>query len=190
MIDHGISESMVEQVGLAWLESIGWSVINGPDLIPDERSDYGSGILEARLRDAIARVNPQLSAESWDDAFTKLTRPAGSNLVNRNQEFHRMLVNGVTVEYRADDGAIRGAQARVIDFDNVAANDLLAVNQFTVTENRNTRRADIVLFVNGLPLGVIELKNPADPDAGIWTPGTNCKPTRTNFLRCSRRTNC
>ena len=79
-----------------------------------------------------------------------------------------MLVNGVTVEYRSDDGAIRGAQARVIDFDNADANDLLAVNQFTVTENQNTRRADIVLFVSGLPLGVIELKNPADPDAGIW----------------------
>ena len=79
-----------------------------------------------------------------------------------------MLVNGVAVEYRADDGGIRGAQARVIDFDNADANDLLAVNQFTVTENQNNRRADIVLFVNGLPLGVIELKNPADPDASIW----------------------
>ena len=79
-----------------------------------------------------------------------------------------MLVNGVTVEYRNDDGAIRGAQAKVIDFDAADVNDLLAVSQFTVTENRNTRRADIVLFVNGLPLGIIELKNPAAADAGIW----------------------
>ena len=163
-----ITEFEVEQATLAWLESVGWQIAHGPDLIPHERADYGSVILEARLRDAIARLNPELPAEAWDDAFTKLTRPAGSNLVTRNREFHRMLVNGVTVEYRSDDGAIRGAQARIIDFDNADANDLLVVNQFTVTENQNTRRADIVLFVSGLPLGVIELKNPADPDAGIW----------------------
>ena len=163
-----LTEADVEQAALAWLESVGWRTAKGPDLIPDKRSDYGSVILETRLRDAIARLNPELPAEAWDDAFTKLTRPTGSNLVTRNRAFHRMLVNGVTVEYRAGDGAIRGAQARVFDFDNAAANDLLAVNQFTVTENQNTRRADIVLFVNGLPLGVIELKNPADPDAGIW----------------------
>ena len=163
-----LTEADVEHAALAWLESVGWQTAHGPDLVPDERADYGSVILETRLRDAIARRNPELPAEAWDDAFTKLTRPAGSNLVTRNREFHRMLVNGVTVEFRAGDGAIRGAQARVIDFDNAAANDLLAVNQFTVTENQNTRRADIVLFVSGLPLGVIELKNPADPDAGIW----------------------
>ena len=80
-----------------------------------------------------------------------------------------MLIEGVTVEYRADDGAIRGAQARIIDFDDSTANDWLAVNQFTVVENKHERRPDVVLFVNGLPLGVIELKNPADEDATIWT---------------------
>ena len=86
----------------------------------------------------------------------------------RNREFHRMFVWGVTVEYRTDAGAIRGAQVRVVDFDEPTANDWLAVNQFTVTENKHTRRPDVVLFVNGLPLGVIELKNPADEDATIW----------------------
>ena len=163
-----IIEADVEQAALDWLISLGWQTTHGPELIPDERADYGSVILEARLRAAIARLNPELPAEAWDGAFTKLTLPAGSTLVTRNREFHRMLVNGVTVEYRADDGAIRGAQARVIDFGNADANDLLAVNQFTVTENRNTRRADIVLFVNGLPLGVVELKSPVNPDADIW----------------------
>ena len=168
MIDRGISESIVEQAALAWLESVGWQTAQGPDLFPDERADYSTVILEGRLRDAIARLNPQLSAEAWDDAFTKLTRPSGSNLVNRNREFHRMLVNGVTVEYRTDDGAIRGAQAQIVDFDDITLSDLLAVNQFTVVENQNTRRADVVLFVNGLPLGIMELKNPADPDADVW----------------------
>ena len=168
MTRQGINESVVEQVALAWLESFGWTISHGPDLMPDERADYGTVVLEGRLRNAIARLNPSLPSEALGDAFDKLTRPAGSNLVTRNREFHRMLVNGVTVEYRTDDGAIRGGQARIVDFDDAAVNDWLAVNQLTVTEDRNNRRMDVVLFINGLPLGVIELKNPADPDADIW----------------------
>ena len=168
MTGHGISESLVEQVALAWLETIGWRIVNGPDLIPGERADHSDVLLGNRLRDAIARLNPELPPEARDDAFNKLTRPAGSNLVALNREFHRMLVNGVNVEYRTDDGSIRGAQAEVIDFREVSANDFLAVNQVSVKDNQNTRRADIILFVNGLPLGVIELKNPADEDVDIW----------------------
>ena len=114
-------------------------------------------------------MNPSLSPSALDDAFRKLTRPEGSTLEARNRAFHRMVVDGVPVEHRDSGGRIRGAQVQVIDFDSPAANDWLAVNQFTVTENRNTRRPDVVLFVNGLPLGVIELKNPADEDATIWT---------------------
>ena len=126
-------------------------------------------MLERRLRDSLDRLNPDLPATALEDAFRKLNHPEGPTLETRNRAFHRMLVEGVTVEYRADDGAIRGAQARIIDFDDPASNDWLAVNQFTVTENKNTRRPDMVLFVNGLPLGIIELKNPADEDATIWT---------------------
>ena len=126
-------------------------------------------VLERRLGDALARLNPELPFAAREDAFRKLIRPEGPTLEVRNREFHQMLVEGVTVEHRADDGAIRGAQARVIDFDDPAANDWLAVNQFTVSEREHTRRPDVVLFVNGLPLGVIELKNPADEDATIWT---------------------
>ena len=168
-----ITESVVEEAALDWLESLGWNVAHGPDVAPDtlaaERADYGQVVLERRLRDALARLNPTLPAEALEDAFRKLNRPEGTSLETRNRSFHRMLVEGVTVEYRADNGAIRGAQARVIDFDVPANNDWLAVNQFTVVENHHERRPDIVLFVNGLPLGVIELKNPADEDATIWT---------------------
>ena len=121
------------------------------------------------MRDALAELNPGLPAEALDDALRRLTHPEGSTLEARNRSFHRMLVDGVSVEHRTEDGSIRGAQVRILDFDNPANNGFLAVNQFTVTENRNTRRPDIVLFVNGLPLGVIELKNPADEDATIWT---------------------
>ena len=168
-----ITEADVEQAALAWLSGLGWGVAHGPDIAPDapgaERTDYGQVILARRLRDALALLNPGLPAEALDDAFRRLTRPEGATLEARNRSFHRMLVDGVTVEYRAQSGAIRGAQAHVIDFDKPANNHWRAVNQFTVTENKNNRRPDVVLFVNGLPLGVIELKNPADEDATIWS---------------------
>ena len=134
-----------------------------------ERSGYEQVVLEHRLRDALGKINPELPLEVLEDAFRKLNRPQGTTTEARNREFHRMLLEGVTVEYRDDDGSIRGGQVEVIDFDNSEANDWLAVNQFTVTENRNRRRPDVVLFVNGLPLGIIELKNAVDQDATIWT---------------------
>ena len=168
-----ITESTVEDAALAWLKSLGWNIDHGPNIAPDtlaaERSDYGEVLLEQRLRDSLARFNPDLPAEALDDAFRKLVHAEGPTLETHNRAFHRMLVDGVTVEYRTSDGAVRGAQARVIDFDDPAGNDWLAVNQLTVVENKHERRPDIVLFVNGLPLGVIELKNPADEDATIWT---------------------
>ena len=168
-----LTEADVEQAALAWLEDLGWRVAHGPDIAPGAygaaRADYGQVVLQQRLRSALARLNPNLPAGALDDAFRQLTRPGGAALETRNRAFHRMLVDGVTVEYRADYSSIRGAQAQVVNFDDVAANDWLAIDQFTVAENRNTRRPDIVLFVNGLPLGVIELKNPADEDATIWT---------------------
>ena len=168
-----ITESTIEDAALAWLESLGWSIAHGPDIAPDapgaERGDYGAVVLERRLRDALALLNPNLPTEAQDDAFRKLTHLDGPTLEACNRAFHRLLVDGVTVEYRTDNGTVRGAQARVIDFDTPANNDWLAVNQFTVVENKHERRPDVLLFVNGLPLGVIELKNPADEDATIWT---------------------
>ena len=167
-----LTESDVEAAALAWLAGLGWQVAHGPDIAPGvsgaERADYGQVVLERRLRDALARLNPELPATALEDALRKLTHPAGATLEARNRAFHRLLVDGVTVEHRADGGAIRAAQARVVDYDNPGNNDWLAVNQFTVTENQNTRRPDIVLFVNGLPLGIIELKNPTDENATIW----------------------
>ena len=167
------AESDVEQAALDWLEGLGWHVAHGPDVAPEsagaERADYGRVVLEQRLRDALARLNPDLPAEALDDAFRKLTQPEGVMPEVRNRAFHRMVVDGVTVEHRADDGTIRGAQARVMDFDVPANNDWFAVNQLTVVENKHERRPDVVLFVNGLPLVVIELKNPADEDATVRT---------------------
>ena len=168
-----LTEADVEQAALEWLSGLGWQVLHGPDIAPEtpdaERDDYRQVVLEHRLRGALTELNPSLPMSALDDACRRLTHPDGSTLEARNRAFHRMLVNGVEVEYRDTDGRVRGDQVRVIDFDDPDNNDWLAVNQFTVTENKNNRRPDIVLFVNGLPLGIIELKNPADEDATIWT---------------------
>jgi type I restriction enzyme, R subunit len=169
------AESIVEDAGLAWLGTLGYAVLHGPDMAAGEpgaeRSDPNCRdvLLERRLRQALLRLNPNLRPETLEDARRKLTRVDAPSLVERNRVVHRMLVDGVTVEYRRKDGSIAGAQARVIDFDTPANNDWLAVNQFTVSEGQHTRRPDVVLFVNGLPLAVIELKNPADENATVWS---------------------
>jgi type I restriction enzyme R subunit len=169
------SESVVEDAALAWLEALGYTVLHGPEIavgtVGAERNDpnYRDVVLERRLRQALVRLNPELPAEAIEDAFRKLTRTEAPSLIERNRALHRMLVDGVTVEYRRADGSIAGAQARVLDFDEPDNNDWLAVNQFTVAEGQHTRRPDVVLFVNGLPLAVIELKNPADENATVWS---------------------
>lgn len=172
-MNKGFTESVVEEATLGWLQNLGFSVLHGPDIAPEEpaaeRRDYEQVILEARLRQALAWLNPALPPEAIEDAFLKITRLEGPTLEARNHSFHRMLIDGVTVEYRRPDGSIAGAQARVLDFHTPDNNDWLAVNQFTVSENKNTRRPDIILFVNGLPLVLLELKNPADENATIWT---------------------
>jgi len=168
-----LTESTIESAALAWLDTLGWRIRHGPEIAPSElfaeRADYRQVVLEQRCRDTLARLNPDLPREALEDALRKLSRPEGATLEQRNRALHRMLVDGVTVEYRRPDGSIAGAQARVMDFEDPDNNDWLAVNQFTVRENRNTRRADIVLFVNGLPLAIIELKNPTDEQASIWS---------------------
>ncbi|GMV60647.1 MAG: hypothetical protein AMXMBFR72_37330 [Betaproteobacteria bacterium] len=169
------TESVVEDAALAWLAALGYTVRHGPDIAAGEpfaeRTDpgYRDVVLEGRLRQALARLNQELPAEALEDAFRKLARLAAPSLIERNRAAHRMLVDAVTVEYRRKDGSIAGDQARLIDFDDPENNDWLAVNQFTVAEGQHTRRPDVVLFVNGLPLAVIELKNAADENATVWT---------------------
>lgn len=169
------TESTVEEAALGWLGALGWAVLYGPDIAVGEpgaeRLDPNCRdvVLEQRLRDALARLNRQLPPEALEQAFRRLTRIDAPSLIEKNRLAHRLLVDGVTVEYRRPDGSIAGAQACAIDFDDPENNDWLAVNQFTVAEGQNTRRPDVVLFVNGLPLAVIELKNPGDEQATIWS---------------------
>jgi len=169
------TESVVEDAALAWLEGLGYAVLYGPEIAAGEpgaeRSDpnYRDVILERRLRQALVRLNRDLPPEALEEAFRKITRADAPSLIERNRVVHRMLVDGVTVEYRRKDGSIAGSQARLLDFDAPDSNDWLAVNQFTVSEGQHTRRPDVVVFVNGLPLSVIELKNPADENATVWS---------------------
>lgn len=169
------AESVVEEAALAWLGALGYTVVHGPEIavgMPGaERSDpnYRDVVLERRLQQALVRLNPDLPSEALEEAYRKLTRVDAPSLVERNRALHRLLVDGVTVEYRRQDGSIAGVQARVIDFDESDNNDWLAVNQFTVSEGQHIRRPDVVVFVNGLPLAVLELKNPTDENADIWS---------------------
>jgi type I restriction enzyme R subunit len=171
--DHGVTESVVEEAALVWLKELGYAVLYGPEIAVGEdaaeRSDpsFRDVALGGRLGQALSRLNPDLPPEALEDAYRKLTRIDAPSLPERNRALHRMLVDGVTVEYRRSDGSIAGAQALAIDFDVPERNDWLAVNQFSVAEEQHLRRPDVVLFVNGLPLAVIELKNPADENATV-----------------------
>ncbi len=167
------TESLVEEATLGWLSSLGYKTSAGPSIAPGEpiaeRIDYGQVVLEARLKHALYSLNPILPAEALDDAYRRVLRIDGPSQEARNRAFHRMLVDGVTVEYTRPDGSIAGAQARLIDYEDPDNNDWLAVNQFSVIENKHNRRPDVVVFVNGLPLAVFELKNAADENATINT---------------------
>jgi type I restriction enzyme R subunit len=170
-VSAGIAESHVEEAALAWLTELGYHTANGLDMGPDgskrERASYGDVLLIERLRKAIANLNPTLTAETRTEVLAKLTQIETPSLVEENRRLHRYLVEGVPVQVKRSDGTISGELAQLIDFDHLAANDWLAVNQYTVIENKANRRPDIVVFVNGLPLGVIELKNPGDENATL-----------------------
>ncbi len=167
-----IYESDIEEAALEWFAELGYTVLHGPDIAPDTpdagRSAYNEVILMRRLQDAVANLNPNIPAEAQQDAIRKVLNPDSHTLVQNNRTFHQILVDGIEVEYRQSDGTIRGDRVRLIDFDTPENNDWLAVNQFTVVET-SERRPDIVLFINGLPLAVIELKNPTDEKATLLT---------------------
>ena len=169
------TESVVEEAALEWLEGLGYTVLHGPEIAAGEpgaeRTDpgYREVVLENRLRKALERLNPGLPPEAIEDAYRRLIWGGEPSLVTRNHAFHQKLVDGVTVEYTRPDGSIGGALVHVFDFDHPDNNDWVAVNQFTIVEGQNTRRPDVLIFINGLPVGLMELKNPADENATIWS---------------------
>jgi len=154
------------------VRELGYSRLHGQIIAPGEakaeRTSFGEAFLPERLCAALRKLNPKLPAEALDEVFRKITIPVGPNLITQNRAFHRLLVDGIAVECRRKDGSIGAEIVRLIDFADVDNNDWLVVNQFTVIEGQHNRRPDVVIFINGLPLGVIELKNAADENADIW----------------------
>ncbi len=170
-----LTESHVEEAALEWLRDVGWHVAYGVDASPDghmpERGANSDVILPGRLTAAVDRLNPHIPADARADAIRKVMAVEMPSMVEENRRLHRLIVEGVPIEYRATDGAIRGDRVRLVDFSTsgsgIDMNDWLAVNQFTVIERGHTRRPDIVLFLNGLPIAVVELKNPGDENATV-----------------------
>ena len=165
------SESHVEEAALEWLAGLGYAVLYGPDISPDgsmpERGSYDRVLLTVRLREALARLNPHLPAETLEEVLRKLQQTETPSLIEENRRLHRYLIEGVPVEVAREDGSIGGDVAWLIDFGDMDGNDWLAVNQYTVIEGQQNRRPDVVLYLNGLPLAVIELKNPGDENATL-----------------------
>ena len=171
-----ITEDQLEQLSLDWFRETGWDHANGVDISPDgddpEREDYRVVVLKDRLAEAVARLNPGLPESAVEEVVHTVTPPQHPSLEQNNRALHRLYTDGVKVEYStsvSEDGDGKETiYAQIIDFQNPENNDLLVVNQFSVAGTKQARRPDVVLFVNGLPLAIIELKNPADESADVW----------------------
>lgn len=164
-----MTEDKVEQGMLDTLAQLGWEIVNGPTIGPDgtmER-EYTDAVLNRRLDIALTRLNSDISPENREEAMRRIARVSSADLLTDNQDFHKLLVEGVDIEHRAADGSLRTVPVRLFDFENIENNDFVAVNQLTVIQDGINRRPDVVLFVNGLPLVVVELKNAADAKASL-----------------------
>ena len=168
-----INESHVEEAAIQWFQELGYTHADGRAIAPgepaSERESFGSVVLEGRLQAAIDRINPKIPAEAREEALLKVLRQVTPSLMQTNRAFHEVLRNGVLVEFQRADGSVAGDRVRLIDFECPERNNWLVVNQFTVIEGQHNRRPDMVLFINGLPLAILELKNPADEKATIWS---------------------
>jgi type I restriction enzyme R subunit len=170
-----VAESGVEEVCLEYFADLGWGVLHGPDIAPDEpaaeRSSYRDVLLEGRLRAAISWLNPWLTNEAFDQVVATVRRAESADVLAENWRVHRLLTQGVPVEVRDQDGGLRHELAWLIDFEHLERNDFAVVNQMSVEQDDKTRRPDVLAFVNGLPLGLIELKVPGQEGAtlrGAW----------------------
>ncbi len=162
----------MEGAALGWFESLAYHIRAGGDISPGavspERSAYEQVVLEPRLIAALRKINPALPEEAIEHVGRLVTRPPSATLTQNNRWFHRMLMDGIDVEYRGSDGEVRGGRAWLADFAAPKRNDWLVAHQLTVTAARTTRRPDLVVFLNGLPLAVIELKDPSHEKADLW----------------------
>jgi type I restriction enzyme R subunit len=166
---NSITENEIEEIALSYLQGLGYTYQLGTVISPDgehPERQYNEVVLVTRLRDAIDKLNPNISQDAKEDALKKVLRTESPNAIINNETFHRYLTDGVDVEMRTENG-IRGEKIYIVDFENPENNEFVAINQFTVVEGNQNKRPDIILFVNGLPLVVIELKNAVDENANL-----------------------
>jgi type I restriction enzyme, R subunit len=167
-----MNENIVEQAALGWFESLGYDAKRGADVSPGAdsplRESYEQVVLVPRLRAALRKINSELPEDAIDQAIRVVSRPPEPTLVQNNRWFHRLVTDGIDVERRTAQGEMRGDKAWLVDFSRPGRNDFLVVNQFIVRNGSNSRRPDLVIFLNGLPVGVIELKDPSDKQANVW----------------------
>ena len=192
------TESTIEQAAIDWLKDLGYDYAFGPGIAFDgerpERGDYQETLLLGRLQGAIARINRDIPAQAQEEALQKITRLGKPSLLLNNHAFHHMLVNGIEVEYKGKDRRTVSGRAYLVDFENPDNNDWLVVNQYTVEASHQNgkvnRRPDVVVFVNGLPLAVIELKNAADEKATIWSAFNQLQTYKHDIPALFHYTNC
>lgn len=166
-----LSEDQLEQWCLEWFQEIGYTFIHGPLLAPDgetpERDNYRQVVLTGRLQAALKRLNPEVPAASIETAVLQLANPNIPGLLSANRQLHRWMTTGLPIRYMDGTQEV-GIRLRVIGFDDPTANDWLVVNQLAVQGAKHNRRPDVVVYLNGLPIAVLELKNPAAEKADIW----------------------
>ena len=164
-------EDHIEFTGIETLKSLGWQYLPAAAIAPDgsapQRASFHDAILLPRLERAVAKINPHLPKDTLEDALRQVLTAGFPNLIEENRRMHRLITEGIGIEFRRPDGHMTSDTVWLIDFDNVEANDWLVLNQFTVIQARHNRRPDVVLFINGLPVAVLELKNPADENATL-----------------------
>ncbi len=164
------TERNVEEATLEWFEQLDYTTLQASEIAPDspnaERQTYADVVLLNRLRSSLQKINSKIPADAIEEAIRKLTRSETPSLFENNRRFHKFLTDGVDVEYQTSERIVYN-QVKLIDFTNPENNDWLVVNQFTVIEDKKERRPDVVVFINGLPLAVIELKNPTAENATI-----------------------
>jgi type I restriction enzyme R subunit len=166
-----INEDQVEQLAIEWFKELGYDYLHGYDIAPDsstpERNNYQEVLLSNRLNTALTKINSTLPSYAIDEAIHLLQKPQHTTLIQNNREFHKMLLKGISVDIKTENGT-KGDFVKLIDFETPENNDFLVVNQFTIKGTKGNRRPDLVIFINGLPISVIELKNPADENADIF----------------------
>lgn len=170
---RGMNENIAEQAAVGWFEALGYHTARGADISPGAgaplRERYEDVVLYPRLKAALRKLNPGMPEEAIDQAASTASRPPEPTLEQNNRWFHKLLTDGVPVEYRSSDGESRGDRANLLDRRSPSSNDLLVVRQLTIKNGEAVRRPDLVVFLNGLPIAVIELKDPSNEEATLWT---------------------